>query len=381
VRFLKANKIFNGFSFLDESNILVITPNGKAHEIVRDTAVDPLNVESFDGILCPGFINAHCHLELSHLKERIPEKIGLIDFALKVITYRHQVSDEAQIEEMRLADKNMQEQGIVGVGDICNSDLSTIVKKESPISYHSFVELIGLNPQRSQMIFNHGLDLLELFKIEELSASLSPHAPYSVSLPLMKLIRLFNLENHLVSSIHFQESAQENLFFKGNTSDFHRLYSTLQIDISWFEPNFPSSFNYFSSTLEKPYQQLLVHNTFCDETTITEIAKTNSAFCFCPLANLYIENHLPNFDLFNGDHFLVGTDSLASNHHLNILDELNCILAHSNYSLEQCLKAATSNGAAFLKMPHLGSFDKGKIPGVNLITEKNRHLSFVKKVI
>jgi aminodeoxyfutalosine deaminase len=381
MRFLKANRLFDGFSFREQSSVLVIDELGGVDTILDESAIDPSKIEYFDGILSPGFINAHCHLELSHLKGCIVDKIGLVDFALKIITTRNQISEANQLEAMRQADLEMWNNGIVGVGDICNTDLSTSVKLNSSIQYHSFVELIGLNPNRSQMVFSQGLDLLELFKNEELHASLAPHAPYSVSRPLMQLIRLFNLEQNTISSIHHQESAEENLFFKGEKNDFQRLYATLGIDISWFTTEYDTSFEYISEQLTKPYKQLLVHNTFTDEATIKLAATTNAMFCFCPLANLYIENRVPKFSLFNADSFVLGTDSLASNHQLDVLAEVNCLLENSDYTPEQALKAITSTGASYLQMPLLGSFEKDKQPGVNLLQEKKGKFSFQKKII
>jgi cytosine/adenosine deaminase-related metal-dependent hydrolase len=91
----------------------------------------------------------------------------------------------------------------------------------------------------------------------------------------------------------------------------------------------------------------------------------------CPNANLYIENSLPNVSLLTDSNctLTMGTDSLASNSQLSIIDEINCLLQHQpSISLEVLLKAATYNGALFLGIENkYGTFGKHKKCGINLI--------------
>jgi adenine deaminase len=82
---------------------------------------------------------------------------------------------------------------------------------------------------------------------------------------------------------------------------------------------------------------------------------------------LYIENDLPDYSIFDADKLCVGTDSLASNDSLSILDELLIIQNNSNFDLNTLLKIACKNGALALGFEQLGTFEKGKIPGVYLI--------------
>lgn len=107
---------------------------------------------------------------------------------------------------------------------------------------------------------------------------------------------------------------------------------------------------------------LLVHNTFAKKEDLTE-----HYYGTCPKANLYIENALPDYSIFDTDKLCVGTDSLASNNSLSILEELLVVQENSNFDMNILLKIASKNGAEALGFEKLGSFEKGKIPGVNLI--------------
>jgi cytosine/adenosine deaminase-related metal-dependent hydrolase len=96
-------------------------------------------------------------------------------------------------------------------------------------------------------------------------------------------------------------------------------------------------------------------------------------FCLCPNANLYIGGQLPDMGVLlrRGDRLIVGTDSLASNHRLSILEELKTLQrAFPEVSTPTLLQWATANGARALQLEALlGSFSAGKQPGVLLIED------------
>ena len=122
---------------------------------------------------------------------------------------------------------------------------------------------------------------------------------------------------------------------------------------------------------------LLVHNVTTSEDDIefiklqTENAKLQTSFCLCPNANLYITRQLPNVQMLVDKrcNIVLGTDSLASNHQLSILEEMKTLQQHfPQLKLADVLQWATINGARALQMDDtLGSFEKGKQPGIVLI--------------
>jgi cytosine/adenosine deaminase-related metal-dependent hydrolase len=125
--------------------------------------------------------------------------------------------------------------------------------------------------------------------------------------------------------------------------------------------------------LSKKVNTLLVHNTFSNKADIDFAQKEHQKlyWCLCPNANLYIENALPNVEVLKEESVKItlGTDSLASNHQLNILSEMQTLQEHKNVSFEELLKWATLNGAEFLEIEsQYGSLEIGKKPGVVLIS-------------
>ncbi|WP_276348763.1 amidohydrolase family protein [Daejeonella sp. JGW-45] len=329
------------------------------------------SVESLKGIIVPGFVNSHCHLELSHMLGKIPGGEGLIPFISKIIGRRH--ADESLVADaMQEADKRMLENGIVAVGDISNNILSREVKLNSALYYHTFVEFMGFDPQKAAAIYRKALELLEDFS--PLPASLAPHAPYSVSKELLKLFQKNKAGKYGITSIHNQESDNENEFYRYKTGRFVDFYKQMGIAIDFFKPQARNSIQSVVPLFSPGQRVLLVHNTY---TSLKDVYFANRFnrdihWCFCPKANLYIEGRLPKIDMFQSHDFniTVGTDSLASNDKLCILEELKTIKAHFPLlPLVKTIRWATINGAKFLGIDNrYGSIEVGKFPGLNLIT-------------
>jgi len=350
-----------------KNGVVVTKSNGEIVNLLTESQSKDLNVKKYKGAIVPGFVNTHCHLELSHMFGQIPEKTGLVEFVKLIIKSRQ--SDEQQIKAaMEIADKQMLDNGIVAVGDISNQTISKEIKLKSEIYYHTFIEAMGFNPERAEAIMNHSKEIKDDFA--PLHASIVPHAPYSVSLKLIDLINAA-VEDGSFISIHNQETNEENTFFMNKDGGFLDLYGFLGLDIQFFKPTGKSSLQSFLPYI-KNQKTLLVHNTVSNKEDVDFAKKTNPDlyWCLCPNANLYIEDKLPDIDLLINESVKItlGTDSLASNHQLNILSEMKILQRAKNINFEKLLSWATINGADFLgKEKELGTIEIGKTPGLNLI--------------
>ncbi|HEX8357377.1 MAG TPA: amidohydrolase family protein [Segetibacter sp.] len=369
-RKFQATNIFTGFKMLPANNVLVCDERGKIVDTVdeRDAGGE---VQKFEGIITPGFINCHCHLELSHLKGLIPENTGLIDFVFSVVGQRH-VADEQIISAIETAELQMIRNGIVAVGDISNTLSTYEQKQQKNLHYFNFVEVSGWLPAVAEERFLRGKATLDAFSNLS-SASIVPHAPYSVSNNLWQLIKPFY--KNKIATIHNQETCFEDELFLENKGDFLRMFSMMKMDMSFFRPTGQSSLRSYINKFKEAAQLILVHNTFIKEADI-DFAKMILAekpvyYCLCVNANQYIEQALPPIDLLrkNNCRIVLGTDSLASNWSLSIMDEVKTICRNfPHIPLEEVLTWATTNGADALQMHHtLGSFETGKKPGVVLL--------------
>ena len=274
----------------------------------------------------------------------------------------------------------MLDNGIVAVGDICNTADTVVQKALGRLYYHNFIETMGFIEQGAQTRFAHSLGVFnafaEAYQLPIESNSIVPHAPYSVSAALFRLIAGFP-GNHLLT-IHNQESEAENEWLLSGKGDFLRLYPLLGLDVSFYQGTGKRSLESFLPYFYRNQSLILVHNVATGAEDVRTAGGDGRAqggpdlyFCLCPNANLYISGQLPDVELLHrqGCRIVIGTDSLASNHQLSILEELKTLQrAFPGLSTSTLLQWATAGGAEALQVEGVvGAFLPGKEPGVVLI--------------
>jgi cytosine/adenosine deaminase-related metal-dependent hydrolase len=415
-RKFKADYLFLGDRMASPDSVLITTGEGIVQAILPGSEAGE-DAEVYSGVLSPGFVNCHCHLELSHMKGMIREGTGLVDFLSTVIRQRGEVAkaagadggserggtsgrgpaSESVEEKIREAiaagEQEMLDNGIVAVGDICNTADTVAQKALGRLYYHNFIETMGFMEGGAAVRFGHSLTVFnafaEAYQLPIESNSIVPHAPYSVSGALFRLIAGFP-GNHLLT-IHNQESEAENEWLLSGKGDFLRLYQLLGLDVSFFKGTGKRSFESFLPYFYRNQSLILVHNVATDAQDVraaggprgdvdgTGANGTGSRppggpdlyFCLCPNANLYIGGQLPDVELLHrqGCRIVIGTDSLASNHQLSILGELKTLQrAFPGLSTPTLLQWATAGGAEALQLERvLGTFAAGKQPGIVLI--------------
>jgi len=366
----KPQSLFTGNTIIDGGNKVVVTSkDGKIVDIIPTSEAGE-DCIFLDGILSPGFINAHCHLELSHLKDAIPTKTGLSEFVKQIVPKRAAPPEviEAAIEA---AENEMYNNGIVAVGDICNTADTIAAKTKGKIAYYNFIEIYGLDPLLAAQKMNEGLLLQAQYEAANLKAVVIPHAPYSVPADLLKLLAT-HYGPHTVS-IHNQETKAENDFFEKKIGAFVDMYARVGVDLDFFSPTKTTSLQSVLPYLKDAAKSIWVHNSFTSSADIDAVfaSDTDAYWCLCPSANQYIENTMPPIELLRSKNttIVVGTDSYASNWSLNMLDELKMIYKHNpTLSLSETLSWITINGARALQMEDkIGSIEIGKKPGLVLI--------------
>jgi cytosine/adenosine deaminase-related metal-dependent hydrolase len=384
-RKFRADQIFTGESMAAAGSVLITSPEGIIIDLVREEEAGE-NVEYAGHLLTPGFINAHCHLELSHLKNQVPPGKGLIDFLLDVVGKRD-FKPEAILEAIQLAEKEMYEVGIVAVGDISNTSDTIETKRQSRIAWTNFIEVLSFSDEKAEVRIKEYTEILKKFRtIEEnvqginpiYRSNLVPHAPYSISPLSFQMINEATAGQ--VISIHNQETPDEDELYKTGKGDFIRFFSFFGPAVSPFPVTGKSSLRSVLPFFNNGQTILLIHNTFMpveDRIFADDYAAETGiriVYCFCPNANLYIENTLPPVDQFFAEkrNIVLGTDSLSSNYQLSIAEEVHTLRNHfPEIPLEILLQWATLNGAKALKRDDtLGSLRKGKKPGI-VVLDKN----------
>ncbi|MBX3242804.1 MAG: amidohydrolase family protein [Chitinophagaceae bacterium] len=368
----QADHIFSDGTLLDKDFVLITDASGRVLDITEYARAGE-DIQQFSGIITPGHINCHCHLELSYMKSAIPEKTGLTSFIGSVMKMPP-ASPEEKLNAMALADEEMYRCGIVAVGDISNHGLSISQKTRSAMYWFNFLEISNLDDEKAADKLELFKDLRKEFQFVLPNTTLSPHAAYSVS---AETFRLINRETEGgVITIHNQECRAEDELFLLGTGKFTDFYqslgrTTLPVGISG-----KSSLQTWLPYFDREQTILLVHNTFTTEEDIVFALdyaaqrRLQLYFCLCPNANMYIEQSLPPVELLlkHDCRIVLGTDSYASNRQLSILKEATTLQRQfPGIPLPSLLQWMTANGARALGLTGLGNFSKGTKPGVTLI--------------
>jgi aminodeoxyfutalosine deaminase len=327
------------------------------------------DIEYHNGILIPGFINCHCHLELSHMKGLVSKATGLADFILNIRNSRH-ASDEQIYQASLSADNLMYREGIALCADICNTSSTFSIKKTSKIKYINLAEVFGLDPDKAEKRMNEARAVANAAALNDLLCYLVPHSVYSMSRTLMRMLKNETI-NNTVTSIHFMETRAEDEFLREKEGDLMTAYERsglLPVRLETASDHTAAILNEITSS----GNLILVHNTFIDTKTVESLKQRNNLyFCLCPNSNLYIEDALPPLKLLveAGCTITIGTDSLASNTNLSILGELKTL--QNNYpdlNIGDLVAWATVNGAkALASEDTFGSLAPGKRPGIVLL--------------
>ena len=382
MRKISADYIFPVSSPPIKNGVITVDDNGTIIEVAEDKGES--EIEKFSGIIVPGFVNTHCHLELSHLKGQLSENKGLTGFISELVPKRGIFSSEQIKSAIESAEDEMLRNGIAAVGDISNTDYSFGQKKKGNILYHTFLEVFDLVPEKAEQKISEAKSLIS--KLMSPSVSITPHAPYSASGKLMELID--NLKQPFLS-IHNQESFSENELFSSGIGPLAEFMKKAGVDMD-SKTRAKKPLLFILGALIETKKILLVHNTYTSKEDIEIIkhysqgAECEAVLCLCPRANLYIENCLPDIPMFmnEGMKITLGTDSYASNWSLSILEEMKTISKYfPQIPFETILVWGTKNGADFFGLENeIGTIEKGKKPGLSLLKGMNEKFELSEKV-
>ena len=334
--------------------------------------------EILPGAIVPGFVNSHCHIELSHLYGKFRKGTGMAGFIDQINALRDWAGADVKAQLTQKWMDKMWEDGVTAMSDISNDDSSFKVKSSHNLYTRTFLEVFGSEPEMCEGVMADVTALKAVADEAGIDAAPTPHSCYTMSPQLLSASASAGLDGGFLS-YHSQESQEEeDLLISGSGAMYE---NRKRSGMSTPPVTGESSLKYFIDRLAAakpaPYEQqiLLVHNVCLAQGDIDaakEVMK-NVYFAICPLSNIFIHNALPPIDLMreNGLAIALGTDSLSSNDDLDMVKEMNCL--HSSFPyvpMQEILTWASLNGAKFLKKDDvLGTLTPGKKPGLVLIEE------------
>lgn len=351
----------NGALVLQNDRIMDI---GDFGDIV--TRYPDVSVVSYPGIFMPGLVNAHMHLELSHLQADVPldEDKSFTDWVESLLSQRSENAfSESDITE--IAQNQIEQQynsGVVFIGDIGNDPHAPFLQKRSadlPEIYH-MLEFLGSSKEAQEITLQRVTTL-------ETEKSATAHAPYSTRPEtLVKIKQRCEKLGH-VFSIHTSETIDEKYFICSQTglfADFLKQRGTWTGDFFDAAPKSCSTIDYFSKLDLLDEHTLLVHCVHLSDGDLESINDSGAHVCVCPGSNSFLHSGIAPIGemIRHGIMPAIGTDSLASNLCLDMWREMQSIAKeHPDVDSLDILKMATQAGAkAFGKSKDYGTLSPGK---------------------
>lgn len=359
--------IHNGFVELDDNGVVLKT--GKSEDISSEK-------EYYDGAVVPGFVNAHCHLELSSMRGKFRKGTGMAGFIDQINELRDSTTHEQKLEEISYWMKTLWDRGVSAMADISNCSDTFAEKSTSPMYTRTFLEVFGTEPEDCDAVMDGVRELKKTADSFGIDAAPTPHACYTMSPELLTAVSKEGLKSGFLS-FHSEETQEEvDMMISGTGAMYeNRLRAGMSVPPVTGE----SSLMYFIDRIEKahpaPFDEhiLLVHECCMTEEGTEAVKKVmnHPYVALCPCSNIFIHNALPPVDIIrrSGIKITVGTDSLSSNDDLDMVRELFCLQENfPQIPLGEMIFWATANGADFLgKGDVYGKMLPGMKPGLVFI--------------
>lgn len=362
---MKMRRIASHYALIDgelrRGVVVEVDDLGTVASITQHDNIDALHsVEFYPGVLMPGMVNAHCHLELSYLRGAIAEGTGFAGFAREIGRVRGNYTREERLHAASVADSEMWAEGVEAVVDIANDELVMPIKERSNISYLTLFEAFGLTLQSPDT----QLSMAERYS----NAGVTPHSTYSLQDTPFRAIA--NEGRHPLS-IHLLESEDETALYECHGS-LWEWYARMGWECDFLHYGSPAERVARSVTQRRPL--ILVHGCKATTKDIEQLDALTPTWVLCPESNRYISGIKPPVQLFRrmGVNIALGTDSLASARRLSMVDNMR--LLGDDIPLSELLTYATLNGARAMGIDALkGSIEVGKRPGLVIISDLDLH--------
>jgi cytosine/adenosine deaminase-related metal-dependent hydrolase len=316
------------------------------------------------GVLLPGLVNAHCHIELSWLQGRIALPKAFVPWVAELVAARAAQGAEA-IALMRAAAeraiRQLELNGTAAVGDVSNALGHLDLLAGSSLQSVVFFELLGWDPARAPAILEAAdarLGTVRRQPAANVEVRLAAHAPHSVSPPLFEGLRARGGP----AALHLAESPAETRFLAGEDGEWSAFLRERVGEVSFTAPRL-SPVRYASELgLLRP-TLVAAHCVQVDATDIGVLAQTGAHVAVCPRSNRSLGVGVPPVPamLEAGVHVCLGTDSLASSPSLELIDD--AVALHREFpSIEPAaiVRMATLGGAEALGLSNLGAIAPGK---------------------
>jgi cytosine/adenosine deaminase-related metal-dependent hydrolase len=320
--------------------------------------------------ILPALVNAHTHLELSYLHERVPPGTSFVQWARTLMALRREYPDPSAqeiVSHARDAIEMARRSGTGLLGDISNTLVTLPLLREAGMAAQVFHELLGFNVAEPDARVGAAVEAIDAIGAAhpDVRVALAAHAPYSVSPAMFRAIRAaVDAQAVPLTSVHLGESPEEVEFLRHGTGAFRTLLQELDVWTPDWEPPGVSPVTYLSHLGFLGPDALVVHGVQFDGADLSHLTALGTILAACPRSNVHVGVGSPPLEAFfaMGVRVAFGTDSLASVPDLNLFSELReARRIAPRVPARRLLESATLTGARALGFgEEFGSVDVGK---------------------
>jgi cytosine/adenosine deaminase-related metal-dependent hydrolase len=366
------NVIDNGAVVIDDSGMIEFA--GEFKDIAGPESYRTIDLG--DTAIVPGFVNTHTHLELTHLHKSIKSNGNFTDWIRQLVGKKSDWTENEYALSVREGIKSSLKSGTTTIVDITRNGIALSELVTSKIRKSLFFEIINFDPDTAKGTINDFKKIFTTINQDELlSIGIFPHAPYTVSEKLYRDCKDVSEELGIEIATHIAETKDEVEFLTSGTGHFVSLLNDFKMLKDWKQPEL-SPINYLKNIGFLENGCILIHCNYMTEEEIDLIEKSKSNVVFCPRSHEYFQHDdHPFSSLKDRDiNIALGTDSLASNDTLSILDEMKFIKKHyRDLKPQDIFYMGTIAGAVALKMDdRIGRLYPGYYADIAVIEFENR---------
>lgn len=314
-----------------------------------------------EGILLPGLVNAHCHLELSWLAGKVPLPSEFVPWVAALVEARAAETPAVVCAAAAAAIRGLEESGTVAVGDVSNTLAHIDLLGASSLAVVVFYELLGWDPELAPEVLRRADRRLEAVgwrPSPSVEVRLAAHAPHSLAPALFRALR----QRGGVAAIHLAESPTEARFLRDGDEAWEAFLRKRAGPVAFTPPGL-SPVRYVADLGLLHPGIVAAHCVQVDTADRKTLARAGVHVALCPRSNLSLEVGIAPVPemLADGVRLCLGTDSLASAPTLDLLDDA-AALRRTFPALDAAaiVKMATAGGAEALGFSDLGTIAPGK---------------------
>jgi cytosine/adenosine deaminase-related metal-dependent hydrolase len=368
-----SDPIENGCIVVDEGRITSIGKVGPRVSSATDLG---------DVVLLPGFVNAHTHLELSFCRGCVPYRgsfVGWLQDLTALLTGEHATDEETLRESLRTGIRQSLAAGVTAVADIGHNRNPLQEWARAPLHTVGFLEVLGMGSRRAadhKRSIRRAVALCEQSDASDRRAAraeargslkrvgISPHAPYSTDTSVYREAITYAVKNRRPICTHLAESREEGAFLADGTGPLRELLEMWNLWDGSFAPPACSPIEYASRIGLLGCDPLLAHVNYVTDHDLQLLKQSAPSIVYCPRTHAFFghEPHRWAEMIARGLNVCIGTDSLASNDTLSVLDELRFVWRQGvPVRPARLLAMGTTAGARALGWHHeIGSLEPGK---------------------